>query len=93
MNYNDAFVPSAVADDIYDILDEHILVASNESVYEKEILDKIIHLLDNHRLVEQFAYTTRPIDYFDDLLIVSWIERGNLHIEHYAIRTNTEYED
>jgi hypothetical protein len=24
---------------------------------------------------------------------VSWIERGNLHIEHYAIRTNTEYED
>lgn len=74
---DEVFVPSHVLDDIYDILDEHIVVAGNEDVYDKEIVTEIPKLLDEHPRVKQFAYSTRIVDYSTEMLIVSWIEGIN----------------
>ena len=71
---NDVFIPSVVKNDIYDILDEHIVIAGNENVYDKEIVTKIIKLLDEHPKVRQFTYSTRVVDYSTEMLIVSWLE-------------------
>ena len=75
---NDVFVPSHVLDDIYDILDEHIVIAGNEDVYDKEIVTEIPKLLDEHPQVKQFAYSTRIVDYSTEMLIVSWLEKSVL---------------
>ena len=75
---NDVFVPSHVLDDIYNILDEHIVVAGNEDVYDKEIVTEIPKLLDEHPQVKQFAYSTRIVDYSTGMLIVSWLEKSVL---------------
>ena len=75
---NDVFIPSRVLDDIYDILDEHIVIASNEDVYDKDIVTEIPKLLDEHPRVKQFAYSTRIIDYSTEMLIISWIEHAVL---------------
>lgn len=75
---NDVFVPSHVLDDIYDTLDEHIVVAGNEDVYDKEIVTEIPKLLDEHPQVKQFAYSTRIVDYSTEMLIVSWLEKSVL---------------
>ena len=45
---NDVFIPSVVKNDIYDILDEHIVIAGNEDVYDKEIVTEIPKFLDEH---------------------------------------------
>lgn len=71
---NDVFIPSVVKNDIYDILDEHIIIAGNEDVYDKEIVTEIIKLLDEHPQVRQFTYSTRAVDYSTEMLIVSWLE-------------------
>lgn len=71
---NDVFIPSVVKNDIYDILDEHIVIAGNEDVYDKEIVTEIIKLLDEHPRVRQFTYSTRAVDYSTEMLIVSWLE-------------------
>lgn len=71
---NDVFIPSVVKNDIYDILDEHIVIAGNEDVYDKEIVTEIIKLLDEHPKVRQFTYSTRVVDYSTEMLIVSWLE-------------------
>ena len=71
---NDVFIPSVVKNDIYDILDEHIVIAGNEDVYDKEIVTEIIKLLDEHPQVKQFTYSTRVVDYSTEMLIVSWLE-------------------
>ena len=78
---NDVFVPSHVLDDIYDILDEHIVVAGNDDVYDKEIVTEIPKLLDEHPKVNQFAYSTRPVDYSTEMLIISWVEKYQLRHE------------
>ena len=75
---NDVFIPSHVLNDIYDILDEHIVIAGNEDVYDKEIVSEIPKLLDEHPQVRQFCYSTRIIDYSTEMLIVSWIEKSML---------------
>ena len=71
---NDVFIPSHVLNDIYDILDQHIVIAGNEDVYDKEIVTEIIKLLDEHPKVRQFTYSTRVVDYSTEMLIVSWLE-------------------
>lgn len=75
---NDVFIPSHVLDDIYDILDEHIVIAGNEDVYDKEIVTEIPKLLDEHPQVKQFCYSTRILDYSTEMLIVSWMEKSVL---------------
>ena len=75
---NEVFVPSHVLDDIYDILDEHIVIAGNEDIYDKEIVTEIPKLLDEHPHVKQFAYSTRIVDYSTEMLIVSWLEKSVL---------------
>ena len=71
---NDVFIPSVVKNDIYDILDEHIVIAGNEDVYDKEFVTEIIKLLDEHPKVRQFTYSPRVVDYSTEMLIVSWLE-------------------
>ena len=80
---NDVFIPSHVLNDIYDILDEHIVIAGNEDVYDKEIVTEIPKLLDEHPQVRQFCYSTRIIDYSTEMLIVSWIEKSMLRHETF----------
>ena len=80
---NDVFIPSVVKNDIYDILDEHIVIAGNEDVYDKEIVTEIPKLLDEHPQVRQFCYSTRVIDYSTEMLIVSWIEKSMLRHETF----------
>lgn len=75
---NDTFIPSHVLDDIYDILDEHIVIAGNEDVYDKEIVTEIPKFLDEHPRVKQFCYSTRVMDYSTEMLIVSWVENSAL---------------
>lgn len=75
---NEVFLPSQVLDDIYDILDDHIVVAGNEDVYDKEIVTEIPKLLDEHPRVKQFVYSTRIVDYSTEILIVSWMEKSVL---------------
>ena len=71
---NDVFIPSVVKNDIYDILNEHIVIAGNEYVYDKEIVTDIIKLLDEHPKERQFTYSTRDEDNSTEMLIVSWLE-------------------
>ena len=78
---NDVFIPSVVKNDIYDILDEHIVIAGNEDVYDKEIVTEIPKLLDEHPQIRQFCYSTRIVDYSTELLIVSWMEKSMLRHE------------
>lgn len=80
---NDVFIPSPVLNDIYDILDEHIVIAGNEDVYDKEIVTEISKLLDEHPQVRQFCYSTRIIDYSTEMFIVSWIENSMLRHETF----------
>lgn len=80
---NDVFIPSHVLNDIYDILDEHIVIAGNEDVYDKEIVTEIPKLLDEHPQVRQFCYSTRIIDYSTEMLIVSWMENSMLRHEAF----------
>ena len=75
---DEVFLPSHVLDDIYDILDDHIVVAGNEDVYDKEIVTEILKLLDEHPRVKQFVYSTRIVDYSTEMLIVSWLEKSVL---------------
>ena len=75
---DEVFLPSHVLDDIYDILDDHIVVAGNEDVYDKEIVTEIPKLLDEHPRVKQFVYSTRIVDYSTEMLIVSWMEKSVL---------------
>ena len=71
---NDVFIPSVVKNDIYDILDEHIVIAGTEVVYVKEIVTELITLIDEHPKVRQLTYSTRVVDYSTDMLIESWLE-------------------
>ena len=80
---NDVFIPSHVLNDIYDILDEHIIIAGNEDVYDKEIVTEIPKLLDEHPQVRQFCYSTRIIDYSTEMFIVSWMENSMLRHETF----------
>jgi hypothetical protein len=80
---NDVFIPSHVLNDIYDILDEHIVIAGNEDVYDKEIVTEIPKLLDEHPQVRQFCYSTRIIDYSTEMFIVSWVENSMLRHETF----------
>ena len=80
---NDVFIPSHVLNDIYDILDEHIVIAGNEDVYDKEIVTEIPKLLDEHPQVRQFCYSTRIIDYSTEMFIVSWMESSMLRHETF----------
>ena len=80
---NDVFIPSHVLNDIYDILDEHIVIAGNEDVYDKEIVTEIPKLLDEHPQVRQFCYSTRIIDYSTEMFIVSWMENSILRHETF----------
>ena len=80
---NDVFIPSHILNDIYDILDEHIVIAGNEDVYDKEIVTEIPKLLDEHPQVRQFCYSTRIVDYSTEMLIVSWIENSMLRHETF----------
>ena len=80
---NDVFIPSHVLNDIYDILDEHIVIAGNEDVYDKEIVTEIPKLLDEHPQVRQFCYSTRIIDYSTEMFIVSWMENSMLRHETF----------
>ena len=75
---NDVFIPSHVLNDIYDILDEHIVIAGNEDVYDKEIVTEIPKFLDEHPQVRQFCYSTHIMDYSTEMLIVSWLEKSVL---------------
>ncbi len=81
---NDVFIPSHVLNDIYDILDEHIVIAGNEDVYDKEIVTEIPKLLDEHPQVRQFCYSTRIIDYSTEMFIVSWMENSMLRHETFS---------
>ena len=90
---NDVLVPSHVLDDIYDILDEHIVVAGNEDVYDKEIVTEISKLLDEHPRVKQFAYSTRIVDYSTEMLIVSWVEKSVLLHEVFLYDNGKRMED
>jgi hypothetical protein len=80
---NDVFIPSVVKNDIYDILDEHIVIAGNEDVYDREIVTEIPKLLDEHPQVRQFCYSTRIIDYSTEMFIVSWMENSMLRHETF----------
>ena len=80
---NDVFIPSHVLNDIYDILDEHIIIAGDEDVYDKEIVTEIPKLLDEHPQVRQFCYSTRIIDYSTEMFIVSWMENSMLRHETF----------
>jgi hypothetical protein len=80
---NDVFIPSVVKNDIYDILDEHVVIAGNEDVYDKEIVTEIPKLLDEHPQVKQFCYSTRILDYSTEMLIVSWVEKSMLRHETF----------
>lgn len=80
---NDVFIPSVVKNDIYDILDEHIVIAGNEDVYDKEIVTEIPKLLDEHPQVKQFCYSTRILDYSTEMFIVSWMEKSVLRHETF----------
>ena len=80
---NDVFIPSVVKNDIYDILDEHIVIAGNEDVYDKEIVTEIPKLLDEHPQIRQFCYSTRVVDYSTEMLIVSWVEKSILRHETF----------
>ena len=80
---NDIFIPSHVLNDIYDILDEHIVIAGNEDVYDEEIVTEIPKLLDEHPQVRQFCYSTRIIDYSTEMFIVSWMENSMLRHETF----------
>jgi hypothetical protein len=80
---NDVFIPSHVLNDIYDILDEHIVIAGNEDVYDREIVTEIPKLLDEHPQVRQFCYSTRIIDYSTEMFIVSWMENSMLRHETF----------
>ena len=80
---NDVFIPSVVKNDIYDILDEHIVIAGNEDVYDKEIITEIPKLLDEHPQVKQFCYSPRILDYSTEMFIVSWIEKSILRHETF----------
>ena len=80
---NDVFIPSHVLNDIYDILDEHIVIAGNEDVYDKEIVTEIPKLLDEHPQVRQFCYSTRIIDYSTEMFIASWMENSMLRHETF----------
>ena len=80
---NDVFMPSHVLNDIYDILDEHIVIAGDEDVYDKEIVTEIPKLLDAHPKVRQFCYSTRIIDYSTEMFIVSWMENSMLRHETF----------
>ena len=75
---DEVFLPSHVLDDIYDILDDHIVIAGNEDIYDKEIVTEIPKLLDEHPRVKQFVYSTRIVDYSTEMLIVSWLEKSVL---------------
>jgi hypothetical protein len=78
---NDVFIPSQVLNDLYDILDDYVLVAGNEDIYEKDIVTEIPKFFDEHSKVNQFAYSTRAVDYSTEMLIVSWIEKYQLRHE------------
>lgn len=78
---NDVFIPSQVLDDLYDILDDYVLVAGNEDIYEKDIVTEIPKFFDEHLKVNQFAYSTRVVDYSTEMLIVSWVEKYQLRHE------------
>lgn len=80
---NDVFIPSPVLNDIYDILDEHVIIAGNEDVYDKEIVTEIPKLLDEHPQVRQFCYSTRIIDYSTEMFILSWMENSMLRHETF----------
>ena len=90
---NDVFIPSVVKDDIYDILDEHIVIAGNEDVYDKDIVTEIIELLDEHPRVRQFTYSTRVVDYSTEMLIVSWLEIPMLLHEVFLYDNGKRMED
>ena len=78
---NDVFIPSQVLDDLYDILDDYVLVAGTEDIYEKDIVTEIPKFFDEHPKVNQFAYSTRVVDYSTEMLIVSWVEKYQLRHE------------
>jgi hypothetical protein len=91
--HKDVFVPSQALDAIYDMLDEHIIVAGNEDIYDKDIVTEIPKLLDKHSRVKQFCYSTRTVDYSTEMLIVSWIENSVLLHEVFLYDNGNRMED
>lgn len=91
---NDVFIPSQVLDDLYDILYGYVLVAGNEDIYERDIVTEIPKFFDEHPKVNQFAYSTRPVDYSTEMLIVSWVEKYQLRHEVFLYDNgNRMYDD
>lgn len=79
----DVFVPSVVLDDLYDVLDEHVVVSANEDIYDKDVVRDVVEFFDTHPKVNQFAYSIHAVDYSTDMLIVSWVEKYQLRHERF----------
>ena len=85
------FIPSVVLDNIYDIIADHIMIAANEDIYDRDIISIIVDYLDSTPLVRQLLWE----DYRNDadnggMLIVCWTEQGLLRCEHFLYTDNKE---
>lgn len=88
---NARFMPSPVLDNIYDMIADHIVVAANEDIYDKDIISIIVDYLDSTPLVRQLLWE----DYRNGadnggMLILYWEEKNilqekknTLHCEHF----------
>lgn len=85
------FMPSPVLDNIYDMIADHIAVAANEDIYDRDIISIIVDYLDSTPLVRQLLWE----DYRNGadnggMLIVCWMEQGLLRCEHFLYIDNKE---
>ena len=85
------FVPSIVLDNIYDMIADHVVVAANEDIYDRDIISIIVDYLDCTPLVRQLLWE----DYRNGadnggMLIVCWTEQGLLRCEHFLYIDNKE---
>lgn len=83
---NNAFVPSEILNGIYDILENHIMIAANEDIHDRAIVEEVVDYVNNHPYTEQFTWEDyRNASDSGGVLIIAWLEcDGNLHCEHFS---------
>lgn len=68
---------SQMADTIYEIMADNVLVAGIEPVYKENLVEDLIEYLDNHGVQWDMVVSTWPNE-AGGTIFCSWIEDGNL---------------
>ena len=78
-----------IEDEILETLDEHLLIAGNTDVYEKEALVRVNEILEAAKLQYDIDFRVMTSNYRDNSgasVFVAWVERGDLFTLNFDVR-------